>query len=125
MTGSNRRPSACKADALPAELILQYNDSYGTRTRVTAVKGRCLNRLTRSHGSTGRLEPTTDRLTADSSTTELLWININAWQRSTLAERSTTIDAKELNFCVRHGNRCDLLAIVTRHMNVDYTFKTR
>ncbi len=24
MTGSNRRPSACKADALPAELILQY-----------------------------------------------------------------------------------------------------
>ncbi|MEN0450753.1 hypothetical protein AAGX82_13760, partial [Staphylococcus aureus] len=30
---------------------------------------------------------TTDRLTADSSTTELLWININAWQRSTLAER--------------------------------------
>ncbi|BBA24716.1 hypothetical protein BN1321_350025 [Staphylococcus aureus] len=33
------------------------------------------------------LEPTTDRLTADSSTTELLWININAWQRSTLAER--------------------------------------
>ena len=72
------------------------------------------------------LEPTTDRLTADSSTTELLWININAWQRSTLADvSSTTIDAKELNFCVRHGNRCDLLAIVTRHMNVDYTFKTR
>ena len=25
MTGSNRRPSACKADALPAELILQIN----------------------------------------------------------------------------------------------------
>ena len=47
MTGSNRRPSACKADALPAELILQHGDSYGTRTRVTAVKGRCLNRLTK------------------------------------------------------------------------------
>ena len=49
MTGSNRRPSACKADALPAELILQlYNgDPYGIRTRVTAVKGRCLNRLTK------------------------------------------------------------------------------
>ena len=51
MTGSNRRPSACKADALPAELILhKYNicigDPYGIRTRVTAVKGRCLNRLT-------------------------------------------------------------------------------
>ena len=25
----------------------------------------------------------------------------------------TTIGAKELNFCVRHGNRCDLFAIVT------------
>ena len=24
MTGSNRRPSACKADALPAELITQF-----------------------------------------------------------------------------------------------------
>ena len=47
MTGSNRRPSACKADALPAELILQYGDPYGIRTRVTAVKGRCLNRLTK------------------------------------------------------------------------------
>ena len=49
MTGSNRRPSACKADALPAELILHYTygDPYGIRTRVTAVKGRCLNRLTK------------------------------------------------------------------------------
>ncbi len=50
MTGSNRRPSACKADALPAELILHSNengDPYGIRTRVTAVKGRCLNRLTK------------------------------------------------------------------------------
>ena len=47
MTGSNRRPSACKADALPAELILHIGDPYGIRTRVTAVKGRCLNRLTK------------------------------------------------------------------------------
>src|SRR4051812_4545400 len=50
MTGSNRRPSACKADALPAELILHNiinGDPYGIRTRVTAVKGRCLNRLTK------------------------------------------------------------------------------
>src|SRR5699024_10217173 len=30
----------------------------------------------------------------------------------------TTIGAKELNFCVRHGNRCDLLAIVTRQCHV-------
>ena len=47
MQGSNLRPLACKASALPAELILQKNgDPYGTRTRDTAVKGRCLNRLT-------------------------------------------------------------------------------
>ena len=57
MTGSNRRPPACKAGALPAELILHnqvrvimllyFNgDPYGIRTRVTAVKGRCLNHLT-------------------------------------------------------------------------------
>ena len=66
-------------------------------------------------------EPTTDRLTADSSTTELLRINVIAWQRPTLADVSpTTIGAKELNFCVRHGNRCDLLAIVTRQVNELY-----
>ena len=53
MQGSNLRPLACKASALPAELILQQiklcknGDPYGTRTRVTAVKGRCLNRLTK------------------------------------------------------------------------------
>src|SRR5690606_2317717 len=54
MTGSNRRPPACKAGALPAELILHIvnvscylnGDPYGIRTRVTAVKGRCLNHLT-------------------------------------------------------------------------------
>ena len=27
-----------------------YNDPYGIRTRVTAVKGRCLNRLTNGPG---------------------------------------------------------------------------
>ena len=82
-------------------------DPYGIRTRVTAVKGRCLNRLTKGpeYGGEGGirtlaplsrstplagaplepleyfpnlltpqvgLEPTTDRLTADCSTTELL-----------------------------------------------------
>ena len=30
MTGSNRRPSACKADALPAELILHVKISEAT-----------------------------------------------------------------------------------------------
>ena len=83
-TLSRRAPSA-SSDNLPlfyfnqdikTEAIFHFclYDSYGTRTRVTAVKGRCLNQ--RSHGS-GRFEPTTDRLTADSSTTELLWINKN------------------------------------------------
>ena len=91
------------------------DDPYGIRTRVTAVKGRCLNRLTKGpclfsttqhDGGEGGirtlaplsrptplagaplepleyfpnkkmapkvgLEPTTDRLTADCSTTELL-----------------------------------------------------
>ena len=47
LTGSNRWPLACKASALPAELNLRSNgDPYGIRTRVTAVKGRCLNHLT-------------------------------------------------------------------------------
>lgn len=50
MTGSNRRPPACKAGALPAELIaliqivpqhyLYFGDPYGTRTRAAAVKER-------------------------------------------------------------------------------------
>jgi hypothetical protein len=64
MTGSNRRPSACKADALPAELIL----------------------------------------------------HIKARQRPTLTggEPPTTIGAEKLNFRVRYGNGCDLLAIATR-----------
>jgi hypothetical protein len=59
-------------------------------------------------------EPATDRLTADSSTTELL--RNNAWQRPTLTggDPPTTIGAEELNFRVRHGNGCDLFAIITR-----------
>ena len=54
-----------------------FNDSNGNRTRVTAVKGRCLNRLTmephRHLRRTPRvgLEPTTTRLTAECSTIEL------------------------------------------------------
>ena len=46
MTGSNCRHPACKAGALPAELITHMiGDPYGIRTRVTAVKGRCLRPL--------------------------------------------------------------------------------
>ena len=47
MTGSNCRHPACKAGALPAELIVHGGDPSGNRTRDTAVKGRCLNRLTK------------------------------------------------------------------------------
>ena len=38
------------------------------------------------------------------------------WQRPTFPGSfpPSIIGAKELNFCVRDGNRCDLLAIVTR-----------
>ncbi len=43
MTGSNRRPSACKADALPAELILHYKtiiySSFKTWQRPTLTGG--------------------------------------------------------------------------------------
>ena len=47
------------------------NDSYGNRTRVTAVKGRCLDRLTKEPYCLTPpvgLEPTTTRLTAECST---------------------------------------------------------
>ena len=63
MTGSNRRPPACKAGALPAELILQH--------------------ISEATSYSHRGNP------------------------------PTTIGAKELNFRVRHGNGCDLFAIVT------------
>ena len=91
--------------------IASFDDPYGIRTRVTAVKGRCLNRLTKGPFNWRRrrdlnpragyrptplagaplqpleyfpvlapqvgFEPTTDRLTADCSTTELLRNNNN------------------------------------------------
>ena len=63
------------------------------------------------------IEPTTDRLTADSSTTELLWNNNSlATSYSHRDKVPTTIGAKELNFRVRYGNGCDLFAIATRHI---------
>ena len=87
MTGSNRRPSACKADALPAELILQYvMTPTGLEPVLPPWKGGVLTAWPRGHMAPQvGLEPTTDRLTADSSTTELLWNNNIAWQRPTLA----------------------------------------
>ena len=65
------------------------------------------------------LEPTTDRLTADSSTTELLRNNISlATSYSHRDKVPTTIGARELNFRVRYGNGCDLSAIITRLLSL-------
>ena len=61
-----------------------FGDPDGNRTRVTAVKGRCLNRLTMEpkKKKTPRvgLEPTTTRLTAECSTIELSRITLIALQ---------------------------------------------
>ena len=46
MTGSNRRPSACKADALPAELILHLMVTRtGFEPVYACVKGMCVKPL--------------------------------------------------------------------------------
>ena len=53
MTGSNRRPSACKADALPAELILHLGIELVTPTGFEPVlppwKGGVLTTWPRGH----------------------------------------------------------------------------
>jgi hypothetical protein len=63
MTGLNRRHPACKAGALPTELIA-LGDPWGNRTPVNGVKGRCLDRLTKGPYLVGPLglEPRTYRL---------------------------------------------------------------
>ncbi|SLL37556.1 Uncharacterised protein [Mycobacteroides abscessus subsp. abscessus] len=51
-----------------------------------------------------------------------------AWRRPTLTggEPPTTIGAEKLNFRVRYGNGCDLLAIATRLFIFEsYSLKTR
>ena len=62
LTGSNRWHSACKADALPAELSARNGDRWGNRTPDTAVKGRCLNRLTNRPGGSPSRTRTYDAL---------------------------------------------------------------
>src|SRR3954465_7340572 len=118
MTGSNRRPSACKADALPAELILHLiGDPYGNRTHVTAVKGRCLNRLTNG--------PKKTFYKIKQKNSPYLGLSL-ATSYSHRGKPPTTIGAKELNFRVRYGNGCDLFAIATRLFCLrDYSLKTR
>ena len=67
-------------------------------------------------------EPTTDRLTADSSTTELLRNEVCLAMSYSHGETPTTIGAEELNFRVRHGNGCDLFAIITRRFSDMYYY---
>lgn len=81
--GSNLWPSACKADALPAELTLHYvNESIDTIFKMVTrtgfkpvnarVKGVCVKSLhQRAMAATVRIELTTNRLTAGCSTAEL------------------------------------------------------
>ena len=90
-------------------------DPYGNRTRDTAVKGRCLNRLTNGPlAPQVGFEPTTYRLTAGCSTTELLRNDRLAASYPHRGKPPTTFGVQVLNFRVRHGNGCDHLAIVTR-----------
>src|SRR6185312_987112 len=83
-------------------------------------------------------EPTTDRLTADCSTTELLrnniidhtisiffWYNSPAMSYSHRGKPPTTIGAEELNFRVRYGNGCDLFAIITGLFSQDNNYYIR
>ena len=95
MTGSNRRPSACKADALPAELILHVRYYY---LIFLLINQSLFNFISKKY-----IQPGSVLLLRDVS--------------------PTTIGAGELNCCVRHGNRCGLSAIAARLLNV-CTFKT-
>ena len=65
------------ADLCLTTWLWRHNDPCGIRTRVTAVKGRCLNPLTNGPW-TPRVgfEPTTLRLTAGCSTAELSRISV-------------------------------------------------
>ena len=47
MSDLNGRPTDYKSVALPTELKWHFGDPDGNRTHVSAVKGRCLNRLTK------------------------------------------------------------------------------
>ena len=69
---SNPGPTGYEPVALTNWAKGPHNDSDQIRTGVTAVKGRCLNRLTTEPKAPRvGLEPTTTRLTAECSTIEL------------------------------------------------------
>ena len=92
-----------QSHALPLGYGTIFTDSDGNRTRVTAVKGRCLNRLTTEpdFNLTPRagLEPATLRLTAECSTIELSRISTKdgstQWENSLVrSERPSRSDLK-------------------------------
>ena len=83
--------------------IEKNGDSTGNRTPVTAVKGRCLDRLTMEpHKLRNRQRP--------------------AFPGSL---PPSIIGAEELNFCVRDGNRCVLSAIATGFVCIELNLKFR
>ena len=71
MRGDDRIRTGDKgvADPCLTTWLRRQSDPNEIRTRVTAVKGRCLNRLTKEPKTPPvGLEPTTTRLTAECST---------------------------------------------------------
>ena len=90
-------------------------------TRIPIVLLRPLGQLSKKRKVAPQVgfEPTTYRLTAGCSTTELLRNDL-AWQRPILTggDPPTTFGAETLNFRVRHGNGCGRFAIATRHREI-------
>ena len=109
MTGSNRRPPACKAGALPAELILLgYIRNEWLNDAIITLPSLFYVLITRP----------TFKWRASFLLQRLYLYVINctgpAASYSHRGKPPTTIGAEELNFRVRDGNGCDLFAIVTR-----------
>ena len=90
MTGSNCRHPACKAGALPAELIVHVVTRPGIEPGIPPWKGGVLTAWPTGHdmklAPRVGLEPTTDRLTADCSTD---WAIEECMERETRFELAT------------------------------------
>ena len=131
MTGSNRRPPACKAGALPAELILRVKIAisfsllrqlHSISQSRTVVRSFPLSIASLSCSLLPILTGSCDKLLITASAAlmlvqllcnELTWLG-PATSYSHRGKPPTTIGAEELNFRVRYGNGCDLFAIITR-----------
>ena len=155
MTGSNCRHPACKAGALPAELIVHVVTRAGIEPALPPWKGGVLTAWPTGHISqkirisnwlilifwcgSSSWARTSDIMINSHALCQLSYRGISLLlsltfslntkdndfcrylQHSSFRQLSTfpgshppsIIDVKELNFCVRHGNRWFLLAIVT------------